>query len=193
MKTIEFLGQARAGKTTQILRLKEYLEKHGHTVAVSLDRERAREVHAPVSENLAFNLIFHSKVIDEYYQHKRTTDFFLVDRGFCDVAVWAEVLLRMKRITATEREGYANCWKRFRNLVDLTFYFKVPIKTLFERQKTLEKEEVDEVVMNQEWTKTLEEVYELQKMDFPHCVEIDGLKSGQETAIKIQREVETLI
>ncbi len=101
MRVIEFLGQARSGKTTQVLLLKEYLEEKGFRVALSLDRERAKMVHASVSNCLAFNLIFHSKVIDEYYRTKnaKNIDFFIVDRGFCDVAIWAEVLYRLKQIS----------------------------------------------------------------------------------------------
>jgi len=191
MKVIEFLGQARSGKTTQILLLKEYLEHKGYKVALSLDRDRAKTVHTPVSECLAFNLVFHSKVIDEYYQAKNANniDFFLVDRGFCDVAIWAEVLYRLEQITKKERDAYTNCWQRFRKLIDLTFYFHVPLTTLFERQKNLPTEQVDNVVMNKKWMKTLGDVYEEQKKDFPHCIEIDGLKSIEETERIIQQEI----
>jgi thymidylate kinase len=195
MIVIEFLGQARAGKTTQVLLLKQYLEQQGYRVTLSLDRDRAKSVHAPVSECLAFNLIFHSKVIDEYYQSKNSNkiDFFIVDRGFCDVAIWAEVLYRLKQISKKERDAYAACWQRFRKLVNLTFYFNVPLNILFERQQNLKTEQVDDVVMNKTWMTALGNVYEEQKKDFPHCVEIDGLKSIKVTAKRIQQEVEKII
>ena len=193
MRVIEFLGQTRAGKTTQVLLLKEYLEKKGFTVAVSLDRERAKAVHVPPSECLAFNLVFHSKVIDEYYQHKGTVDFFLVDRGFADVAVWAEVLYLMKKITAEERDAYRNCWKRFRKMVDVTFYFEVPLEVLFERWKSLPAEAVDEVVMNKTWMATLERVYQKLKKKFPQMIEIDGRKGIKETQQIIQKALAGLL
>ena len=194
MKVIEFLGQARAGKTTQILLLKEYLEQKGYRVALSLDRDRAKTVHAPVSECLAFSLVFHSIVIDQYYQAKKNNiDFFLIDRGFCDVAIWAEVLYRLKQITKKERDADTTCWQRFPKLFHLTFYFHVPLTTLFERQKNLETEAVDDVVMNHTWMKTLGDVYEEQKKDFPHCIEIDGLKSIEETKKIIQKAVTPII
>lgn len=194
MKTIEFLGQARAGKTTQIQRLKEHLVQHGYKVALVLDRERAQEVHAPVEECLAFNLVFHGKVIDAYYKALReNADFFLVDRGFCDVTIWAEVLWRMKTISAAERDAYATCWQRFRTKVDLVFYFNLPLDFLFERQKELNREEVDDVVMNHVWMKTLGEVYEQQRHSFPHGVEIDGRKSIEDQAKMITTEVKKLL
>ncbi len=195
MQVIEFLGQARSGKTTQVLLLKKFLEQKGYNVTLSLDRERAKQVHAPVSDCLAFNLIFHSKVIDEYYHAKNTgtIDFFIVDRGFCDVAIWAEVLWKLKQITKEESMSYKNCWKRFRKLVNLTFHFELPLDVLFDRQKKLTTEAVDEVIMNKKWMKTLEEVYQLQKKDFPSCVEIDGLKSIEETKRIIESEIEPLL
>ncbi len=195
MKVIEFVGQARAGKTTQVLLLKEYLEQNGYRVTVSLDRDRAKQVHAPVSDCLAFNLIFHSKVIDEYYRAKNsnTIDFFIVDRGFCDVAIWATVLYRLKQISKQERDAYTTCWQRFRKLVNLTFYFNIPLPILFARQKNLPTEDVDDVIMNHTWMKTLGDVYEEQKKDFHHCVEIDGLKSIEETTKRIQTEVKKII
>lgn len=195
MQVIEFIGQARAGKTTQVLLLKEYLEQKGYNVALSLDRDRAKTVHAPVSDCLAFNLVFHSKVIDEYYQAKNANniDFFIVDRGFCDVAIWAEVLYHLKQITKKESEAYATCWQRFRKLVNLTFYFNISLNILFERQKNLTTEQVDDVVMNKKWMTTLGNAYEQQKKDFPNCVEINGLKSIEETEQKIQQSIQKMM
>lgn len=45
MKVIEFVGMARAGKTTQINLLKSYLESKGFAVTVLTDRERALSLH----------------------------------------------------------------------------------------------------------------------------------------------------
>lgn len=193
MKVIEFVGQARSGKSTQITLLKQYLESKGYSVALVHDRERAQETQVPVSECLAFNLVFHAKVIKEYYQYKDKIDFLLVDRGFCDVEVWADVLYSMKQISAAEQEGYKACWRRFRTLVDTLFYFEVPLEILFERQKSLATEEVDDVVMNKPWMQALEKAYKKNKQYFPHMVEIDGTKSIGQTELKIQQAVQRLL
>ncbi len=70
---------------------------------------------------------------------------------------------------------------------------KSPLDVLFERQKNLKTEDVDDVVMNHKWMKTLGDVYEQQKKDFPHCVEIDGLKSIEDTTKRIQKEVKNIL
>jgi molybdopterin-guanine dinucleotide biosynthesis protein len=54
MKLVEFIGQARAGKTTQINRLRDFLVAQGKSVAVLTDRERAQSLATPPSESLAY-------------------------------------------------------------------------------------------------------------------------------------------
>lgn len=194
-KVIEFLGQARSGKTTQIHLLYEQLTKQGYKVALISDRERLKQVQvplAPLSNPIAFQLVFHAKVIDDYYRYNGNVDFILIDRGFVDVAVWAEVLFSLKKISTEERKALMVCWKRLRKLVDLTLYFSVPLQVLFERQKNLKKEPVDEVVLNHTWMKALEKAYAHQKKSFPHLVEIDGTESVEYAKEKIWKVVKKL-
>lgn len=192
MKTrvIEFLGQARSGKTTQVNLLYKHLTKQGYKVALITDRKRLKQVHVPFSEAVSFQLVFHAKVIDNYYQYKDQVDFLLIDRGLVDLAVWAEVLYSLKKISREERNALTVCWKPLRNLVDITFYFSVPLSLLFERQKNLKKEPVDRVFLNRKWMGALEKSYEHQKKSFPHVVEIDGTKSIEHAQEVIKRVVE---
>ena len=189
-KVIEFLGQARSGKTTQVNLLYKHLTKQGYKVALITDRKRLRQVHVPFSEAVSFQLVFHAKVIDNYYQYKDRVDFLLIDRGFVDLAVWAEVLYSLKKISREERDALTVCWKKLRNLVDITLYFSVPLNLLFERQKNLKKEPVDTVFLNRTWMGALEKAYGHQKESFPHLVEIDGTKSIKHTQEVIRRAVE---
>ena len=195
-KVIEFLGQARSGKTTQINLLYEHLTRQGYTVALITDRERLKLVHVPLSKSLsevvAFQLVFHAKVIDDYYKYRNKVDFILIDRGFVDMAVWAEVLFILKKISSEERDALTICWKRLRQLVDVTFYFSVPLDVLFERQKNLKNEPVDDVVLNHTWMGALDKAYQHQKKSFPHLVEIDGTKSVEDAKERIRKTVKKL-
>lgn len=192
-KVIEFVGQARSGKTTQINLLYEHLITQGYKVALISDRERLKQVHvplSPLSNPIAFQLVFHAKVIDDYYRYKGKVDFILIDRGFVDVAVWAQVLFTLKKISMQERKALVVCWKKLRKLVDLTLYFQVPLEILFERQKNLKNEPVDEVVLNHTWMGALEKAYQHQKKSFPHLVEIDGTKNIEDAKEMIWKAVE---
>ncbi len=191
-KVIEFLGQARSGKTTQINLLYEHLTKQGYKVALITDRERLKQVHVPFSEAVSFQLVFHAKVIDDYYKFKDKVDFILIDRGFVDSMVWAQVLYSLKKITAQEKDALIACWKNLRRLVDLTFYFSISLDILFERQKNLKNEPVDDVFLNRTWMGALEKAYLHQKKSFPNLVEIDGTRTIEETTKKICNAVEKL-
>ena len=191
-KVIEFLGQARSGKTTQINLLYKYLRQQRYTVALITDRERLKQVHVPFSEVVSFQLVFHAKVIDDYYKYKDNVDFILVDRGFVDVAVWAKVLFNLHKITADERKALVTCWSKLRKLINLTIYFSVPLEVLFERQKKLKNEPVDDIVLNHTWMGALEKAYQHQKKSFPHVVEIDGTKSVEYAKERIRKAVEKL-
>ncbi|MDO8655622.1 MAG: hypothetical protein Q7K45_00135, partial [Nanoarchaeota archaeon] len=113
-------------------------------------------------------------------------------RGFVDMAVWAEVLFILKKISSEERDALTICLKRFRQLVDVTLYFSVPLKVLFERQKNLKNEPVDDVVLNREWMGALDKAYQHQKKSFPHLVEIDGTKSVEDAKERIRKTVKKL-
>lgn len=147
---------------------------------------------APLSNPVAFQLVFHAKVIDDYYKYKGKVDFILIDRGFVDMAVWAQVLFSLKKISAPEKKALVVCWEKLRKLVDVTLYFSVPLKVLFARQKSLKNEPVDEVVLNHTWMKALEKAYVHQKKTFPNLVEIDGTKSIQNVREIIKKAVEKL-
>lgn len=93
MKVIEFLGMARAGKTTQINLLKKHLQKQGFKVAVLTDRERASSLATPPTEGLAYTLVFFENAIDVSLDRHTKTKQEAVD----EVAMnkpWLTVLAR---------------------------------------------------------------------------------------------------
>lgn len=193
MKIIEFLGMARAGKTTQINRLHKYLEGRGYRVAVLTDRERGESLHTPPSESLAYLLTFFSAVIEFVFEHKDTADYLLIDRGFADVAVWADVHVAMGGITPEECDAVKISFARFVETVDMTFFFDVPVEIALERhEEGSEHQAVDDIAMNRKWLDVLAESYAKNAASFPGFVRIDGLQDAEVAERLVQESVSLL-
>jgi len=138
MKIIEFLGMARAGKTTQIDRLKSHLVSKGLRVAVLTDRERAQTLKTSPSEGLAYTLTFFSAAVESYFEHLGKVDYLLIDRGFNDVAVWSDVRFALGEISEEESTALKTVFSRFTKMVDRTFYFKLPVEVGLSRHEETE-------------------------------------------------------
>ncbi len=180
MQTIEFLGMARAGKTTQINLLRQFLESKGKTVAVLTDRERALMVKTSVSEGLAYTLVFFSLAIEAYEEHKNKIDYLLIDRGFQDVAVWADVRFALGEISAVEADALKRVFDRFAKQVDVTCYFTLPVDIALQRHEHTQQEAVDDVAMNRKWLEMLSESYKKNQDHFKNPIWIDGLHTSDE-------------
>lgn len=190
MKVIEFVGMARAGKTTQIDRLKTYLESKGHRVAVLTDRERAQSLKTPPSEGLAYTLTFFATVVEAYYAHLNEAGYLLIDRGFNDVAVWSDVRYSFGEISQEERDALKTTFERFKKLVDRTFYFKVPIDIGLTRHEKTEHQAVDEVAMNKKWLEVLENAYEKNQRSFTNVVIVNGVQEADVVEAQIIKVIE---
>ena len=177
MKIIEFLGIPRAGKTTQIKLLSKFLQNRGKKVLVLTDRERARNLFTPPTEGLAYTLLFFSQVIESYFKNKDKVDYLLIDRGIFDVVVWSDVRLHFKEITRKECESLKVIFKRFRNLIDATIYFKSFHETSIQRHTYTKHEVVDDVAMNKKWLYALSVAYKKNRKLFINCLSLDGSKS----------------
>src|SRR5690349_11329352 len=128
MKVIEFLGMPRAGKTTQIKKAEEHLLSQGKKVSVLWDRERALEFATPPDQPMAYQLVFFSRVVEEYYRAlKEGMDYFIIDRGFQDALIWADVLRFVGVFSQEQSAADKACFQDFIHLVDQTFYFSLPI------------------------------------------------------------------
>jgi thymidylate kinase len=174
MKVIEFIGMARAGKTTQIDRLKSHLESQGQRVVVLSDRERAQSLKTPPNEGLAYTLIFFAAAIEAYYTHLNEVDYLLIDRGFNDVAVWSDVRFSFGEISREESDALKIVFERFKQLVDQTIYFKVPIEVGLSRHQNTQHQAVDDVAMNKKWLEVLQSSYEKNLKSFKNVISIDG-------------------
>lgn len=189
MKVIEFLGMARAGKTTQINLLKKHLQKQGFKVAVLTDRERASSLATPPTEGLAYTLVFFAAVVESYYKHKDSADYLLVDRGIYDVPVWADVRRHFKEISRAENEALKNCFKRFTNFVDAVVFFENAIDLSLDRHTKTKHEAVDEVAMNKPWLTTLANSYKNNKRPKGKMIKIDGRDNKRKVYEKIVKFV----
>lgn len=175
MKVIECLGMARAGKTTQIRDLAASLERAGKSVRVIWDRERAQSLATPPDHAMAYQLTFFGKAIDEYYRAlHHGVDYCIIDRGFQDALVWADVLQSLGIFTAQQAEADKTCFAPFSAYVDQTLYFAVPIDVALQRHGDTEHEKVDDVAMNAEWLQALETAYDARLDTFQNLTIIDG-------------------
>ncbi len=190
MKVIEFVGMARAGKTTQVNLLKSYLESKGFAVTVLTDRERALSLHTPPSEGLAYTLAFFVAAIETYYESLPKADYLLIDRGFYDATVWADVHFKLGDISQEECIALQTTFKPLTKLVYKTFYFKVPINVALARHEKTEHQPVDDVAMNNTWLKALEDSYEENLPTFINSTTIDGMQDPDTVAQKIIQEIE---
>ncbi len=190
MKVIEFLGMPRAGKTTQINRLQARLKKDGWRVAVLTDRIRAENIRTPVSEGMAYTLVFFSQAIEFYYESLDNIDYLLIDRGFVDVSVWADVHVGLGDFTPDQAESLKVCFRPFTRLVEKTLYFQVPIDIALQRHEAGgEHQAVDDVAMNRTWLELLEASYKKNEGSFPNMFAIDGTMSPDETEASIWKFV----
>lgn len=127
---------------------------------------------------MAYTLVFFSAAIEFYYKAlKEGFDYLLIDRGFNDVAVWADVHIGLGDFNKAQRDGVRECFQPFRKLVDKLIYFHVPVDLALKRHEGTKQEAVDDVAMNRKWLDLLNEAYEKNESDFKNVLKIDGLKS----------------
>ena len=116
MQVIEFLGSARAGKSTQVKLLKDYLESKGKKVGIIWDRDRIESLKVPVTESIPFILAHFGKTIEEYYQ-LQDCDVIIMDRGFHDILTWINVRYNFREISVEERDRLIQCLEPYTKLV----------------------------------------------------------------------------
>ncbi|MFC1787790.1 AAA family ATPase [Patescibacteria group bacterium] len=174
MKVIEFLGMPRSGKTTQIYKLKANLQAKGYQVAHITDRIRARNTKTPPSNGLAYTLAFATQVLEAYYENLTKADYLLVDRGFNDVAVWADVRQECDNLSPDQAKALKTIFQPLTKLVDQTFCFMVPVDMTINRHQGRQHDIVDDVAMNEKWLKCLYVAYKNNMGSFVNLTQIDG-------------------
>jgi thymidylate kinase len=190
MKIIEFIGMPRAGKTTQMNRLKSHLESRGFRVVLVTDRERALSVKTSPTEGLAYTLVFFTAVIEAYFQYVNAADYLLIDRGCNDVAVWSDVRFAFGEISQQECDALKEAFRRFAQRVDVTCYFQIPIEIACARHENAEHHAVDEVAMDKRWLEVLQDAYRKNLPTFKNVVMIDGTQEPDAIEQQIIKGIE---
>jgi len=190
MKLIEFVGMPRSGKTTQAELLKKALEARGKSVVLLTDRERMASLSTPPQESLAFALAFYGQLLDAYYRYKDQSEILIVDRGWSDAAVWADVYREMMTVTDEEAAGLAACFGRFARLATAVVCMTVAPETSLARHGETLHEQVDDVAMNPEWLAALSSAYQKKKADFTNPLEVDGAQPPEEAHARIMAFLE---
>ena len=190
MKLIEFVGMPRSGKTTQAELLKKALETRGRSVRLLTDRERMAGLAVPPQESLAFALAFYGQLLDAYYRSRDQAEILIVDRGWSDAPVWADVYKEMKAVSGEEAAALAGCFSRFARLATAVIRMTVTTEVALARHGGTLHEDVDDVAMNPEWLAALSAAYEKRKADFTNPLEVDGELDPQEAHARIMAFLE---
>ena len=185
MKLIEFVGMPRSGKSTQAELLRKALEARGATAIVLGDRERMAQLSVPPQESLAFALALYGQLVDAYYRYKDQAEYLIVDRGWSDAPVWADVYREMKTVTDSEAAALAECYGRFARMTTATVCMDVSAEVALERHRATLHEDVDDVAMNPEWLAALSVAYGRRKGAFTNAVDVDGTLPPEEAHVRI--------
>lgn len=185
MKLIEFVGMPRSGKSTQAELLRKALEARGVTAIVLGDRERMAQLSVPPQESLAFALALYGQLIDAYYRYKDQAEYLIVDRGWSDAPVWADVYRELKTVTDAEAAALAECYGRFARMTTATISMNVTAEVALERHRATLHEDVDDVAMNPEWLAALSAAYDRRKGAFSNAVDVDGTLPPEEAHVRI--------
>ncbi len=185
MKLIEFIGMPRSGKSMQAELLKKTLEAAGKSVLLLTDREHMARLSVPPQESLAFALSYYGQLLDSYYAHCGKADVMIIDRGWSDVRVWADVYRAMKVVTEDEARSLVGCFGRFSGLSTAVVVMRLAPEISLERHRTALHERVDEVAMNPEWLEALSEAYETHRSRLMNPFDVDGRLTPEDAHARI--------
>lgn len=185
MKLIEFVGMPRSGKSTQAELLRKALEARGKGAVMLGDRERMAQLAVPPQESLAFALAFYGQLLDAYYRYEDQTEYLIVDRGWSDAAVWADVYRALKTVTDEEAAALAECYGRFARMATATIHMSVSAEVALARHRATLHENVDDVAMNPEWLSALAAAYAARKAGFTNALDVDGTLPPEEAHVRI--------
>lgn len=187
MRTIEFMGMPRAGKTTQVTLLRNELQKLGYSTATLDDRLRPGLEYIPAHESLAFIAARAANALAFYFKCVQNgTDFLLFDRGINDTLAFSYVYQVQGRITQEESSAIHALLSRYFTLTDTTFLFSVPTDVSISRHRaTGIHHPIDDIVMTPSYLGQLQKGYARNSKYFSRVTAIDGLDSIESTAQKI--------
>jgi len=190
MKLIEFVGMPRSGKSTQAELLRKALEARGKTALLIGDRERMAQIPVPPQESLAFALALYGQLLESYYTYKDEVEYVIIDRGWSDAPVWADVYRAMKTVTEAEASALAVCFGRYARMATAVVHMTIPVETALARHRGTLHEGVDDVAMNPEWLQALSEAYGRRKSGFTNPLDVDGTLPPEEAHARIMSFLE---
>jgi len=176
MKSIEFMGMPKAGKSTQ-LELVETILKHERKSLVRNIYEGARICPIDKKERFQYNAwSFHNTANRIMEARMNNFDYLLIDRGIYDHVAFTHTLYKCGQISKEQYEAQAKYFQQFRFLEDSVIVFMINPDEAMMRENKHHK--FCGRVMNKNFLSRLYEAYQelIPKIQQEHYV-IDGSKS----------------
>lgn len=159
---LELAGTPKAGKTSTMGVLRDFLKDKGFRVSVM--RERAADCPIAMKGHFFFNAWTSATMLAQVLAHHDTdAQIVLLDRGFFDALVWLELQDRRHQLTPEEKETFEGFMllERWRKLTDLT------VLLLADPDKAMERENIGRLlprtgsIMNKEFLATYNNVIDV--------------------------------
>ncbi len=189
MKTIEFMGMPRAGKTTALEYVESYLKHEEVNVRTiyegarisPLDKSNRFEYHSWSFHN-TINRVLESKINN--YQ------VILIDRGILDHIAFLGAIKNIEKINFNVLKEY---YKQFLPLEDSIIYFEISPEKTIERERKHKK--FLGRVFNENFLRDLNEAYKETVKEFDEfiCTKVKGEEKYEDNLNRVLEEVKSLI
>ncbi|MBT3181175.1 MAG: hypothetical protein HN337_01560 [Deltaproteobacteria bacterium] len=173
-KLIEFMGMPRSGKTTQINFLKKKLLKKGFSVKVLGDRVRAARIQTPPAERIAFELIYFSKALEEYFRYNGKYDYILMDRGPNDSTIWFDIERILGNCASKRTSELKKTYWDYRGAAYQTFCMMIDVEMAIIRHSRTKHMKVDDLAMSKKYLTAIHKAYLLNRKNFHKCTFLNG-------------------
>ncbi|MFH1049252.1 MAG: hypothetical protein V1732_06350 [Patescibacteria group bacterium] len=183
IKTIEFTGMPKAGKSTQLELLETILKHKGFNVRNIY--EGARVCPLNKKDRFQYNTWSFNNTANRIMEAMASKfDYMLIDRGIYDHIAFTKALLSYGQITAKQSEAQLKYFREFSFLEDIVLIFTIDPKEAMERE--CKHHEFAGTVMNKEFLIELRKAYidTISEIKQKHVL-IDGSKSIKENKEEI--------
>ena len=197
MKIIEFLGDGRAGKSTQVKLLLNYLKDKGLKVKTISDREILNKINISYEKAYEFNMC-QFKAIKEFIENNLDQDVIILDRGFTDAEMWFNLKHNVNEMSKEQRDQGIKFAKEMREkYFDIGFVILLePELSLKRHQATEERDTGDNVWYTMDFLNALHGAYLKFLPKYEKDLKIfvlDGTKSVEENFAVVKGDVEKVI
>jgi thymidylate kinase len=167
MKTIEFLGMPRAGKTEQIERLSRYFSKKKVSHRIITDRQVEKEITCPPEKAFEYNMLFFKKILEKVKAAEQDSQLavLILDRGFIDGQIWFDVEYERGKLSKEEKKKATGFLRPLqKKYVDLGILMMISPSLTFQRhERKGEHSLTDDYVMTEEYVNGLYYAYQSLK------------------------------